>query len=172
MALRWVPNYWDPDTGSLCRTPIHHCNYALVSMQAGARSKRGVRAARGGSPPSGECDVWRQHRGGRYLYLMSDVVCFLFFCTTRETLKLKLNSALSRCQTHYGKALFINASLGGNSAEIFFRLLFSSFLWESARFWFQCLTSRWCWIVRGRKNGGAAYFLILPLRFNEVRTKF
>lgn len=133
MVLRWVPNYCDPDTSSLCRTLIHHCNYALVSTQAGARSECGERTAWGGSPPSGGCDVWRQHRGGRYLYLMSDVVCFLFFCTTRETLKLTLRTTSLSNQTHYGKALFINASLGGNSAEIFFRLLFISFLWERER---------------------------------------
>lgn len=96
MALSWVPNYWDLDTSSLCRTFIHHCNSELVSMQADSQSERGRRGTRG--PPSRDArsgwSVKKRRQWGHVYYLASNALWCFIFCTTSADSELTLFTVL------------------------------------------------------------------------------
>lgn len=155
---------------SLCQTLIHHCNYALVSMQAGARSGLGERAARKHEPSIDRCEVLRRDASEDGICgLMSDASIFCYNLRTLMSEENSIRRAAVKCIMV--KTLFINVCLRGNSTELIFfffffsRLLFSTFPESTPSFSFLCLCSR---VMVHRLTGGERKVIISALS-NEAR---
>lgn len=169
MVLSWVPNYWDLDTSSLCRTLIHHCNYALVSTQAGAQSEFREWAVWNWSPPSRDAmsgeSVREGCQPGRHLLL--DVRCSLVspFCTTWETPKLNsICCATVKCiMVKYFCCFW-------EGIPLIFRPLFGTFPESVPSFSFKVFAVRWHAFLSPLPNAPKLEFS-LTIWWNAWRTR-